>query len=167
MSIQWISSLTSVHTSLHYCRPDNFTIVNIPPWTPSRVTVGDVGYLEKASGRFIHLFSAFDPTTSSQGRLNIPGLSNLGEISIVNQKDRHESVMKRGMKAIASAMPFKGGNPPWAFSYCLSHALNSSIEVKLSNVPWHSPWLEGEWHICTPRKRAITTSKALLFLKNG
>ncbi|KAJ6456098.1 hypothetical protein C8R45DRAFT_581338 [Mycena sanguinolenta] len=63
--------------------------VTLPLWTPSLVTLGAVGYLEKPTGAFRTLFNCRDPDSTSHGRLSgLPKLSVVPTVIFRPNPDR-------------------------------------------------------------------------------
>ncbi|KAF9460231.1 hypothetical protein BDZ94DRAFT_1311691 [Collybia nuda] len=126
--------------------------LNVPLWTPSKVSVGDVGYLERPSGQFIRLFNAFKPHISSQGRLDIPGLGNG---SIVNKISHRESVMKRGINAFTNAMQRVTNSPKHGVQQTVTFSITSGrcaylyteepSYYYLKGSPVYKQWFRSHW----------------------
>lgn len=88
--------------------------VTLPLWTPSPITLGAVGYLDKPSGAFITLFNSFDPTKSTDGAITgLPSLYGYGRITRGEQRQDKRGAARRGLDALAGLLTFK------AYSYVL------------------------------------------------
>lgn len=81
--------------------------MTLPLWTPSFVSLADVGYLDKPSGRFIALFNAYDPVKSSRGVVNLPSIFGYGRVNKGEQRQDKRSAAMRGLDAIAGFLQFK------------------------------------------------------------
>jgi|SRR5882762_774730 hypothetical protein len=90
-------------------------IVTLPLWTPSPISIGAVGYLDKPSGKFITLFNSFNPARSSNGGIaTLPSLYGYGRINRGEQRQDKRGAARRGLDALAGFLTFK------AYSYVLS-----------------------------------------------
>ncbi|KDQ49984.1 hypothetical protein JAAARDRAFT_186654 [Jaapia argillacea MUCL 33604] len=90
----------------------------LPLWTPTRVALGDVGYLSKPSGRFITLFNSFDPVRTSNGIIknmaSLNGYAKDGKVPTGNQRQEKRNVAQRGWDAfqgIVSSRKTVDGSP--------------------------------------------------------
>jgi hypothetical protein len=82
--------------------------VTLPLWTPTLVSLGDVGYLAKPSGTFVKLFSAFDPVGSSEGAVKgMPPVSGYGNVTQGQQKQDKRNIAQKGLDAISGLLTFK------------------------------------------------------------
>jgi abelson tyrosine-protein kinase 1 len=83
--------------------------LNLPLWTPVRVELGAVGYLQKPDGIFCTLFNASDPAgTSAKGMAkSLPSLKGYGDISRGSKTENKRSVAQRGLDWVSGMMIFK------------------------------------------------------------
>ncbi|KAF8995912.1 hypothetical protein BDQ17DRAFT_1284877 [Cyathus striatus] len=89
---------TSEYIYRNYLCHEFSVSLKLPLWSPSAVSLGDVGYLEKRSGKFVKLFSSLDPQDSSDGRLgDIPKLTGFGSVPIEFHSLHKKNITKRGL----------------------------------------------------------------------
>ncbi|EPQ50917.1 hypothetical protein GLOTRDRAFT_66644 [Gloeophyllum trabeum ATCC 11539] len=80
--------------------------LTLPLWSPSKVSLGDVGYLSKPSGTFVTLFNALDPVKTSGNVLKgMSGLNAFGSVKKGNQKQDKRSVAQKGWDVIQGLLP--------------------------------------------------------------
>ncbi|KAF7965529.1 hypothetical protein HWV62_43062, partial [Athelia sp. TMB] len=80
----------------------------LPLWTPSVVTLGDVGYLDKPSGQFIVLCNALAPqNTQRPGIARLPPMSTYGLLQHGEQRSEKRNVALRGLDALSGFLTFR------------------------------------------------------------
>lgn len=82
-------------------------IVTLPLWTPVVIKLGDIGYLNKLSGKFVTLFNAFEPAKSSNNTINLPSVYGYGRVNTGDQRQDKRSAAMRGLDALAGLLQFK------------------------------------------------------------
>jgi len=73
----------------------------LPLWTPSPVSLGAVGYLDKPSGAFVTLHN------SKSSIPDLPLLHGYGRITRGEQRQDKGSTARRGLEALAGFLTFK------------------------------------------------------------
>lgn len=83
--------------------------VTLPLWTPTRIRLGAVGYLDKPSGEFITLFNSFDPVQSSNIDVikDLPSLFGYGRVSRHELRQDKRNAAQRGLDALSGFLTFK------------------------------------------------------------
>ncbi|KZT21885.1 hypothetical protein NEOLEDRAFT_1072805 [Neolentinus lepideus HHB14362 ss-1] len=85
--------------------------LTLPLWTPTKVSLGDVGYLSKPSGHFVTLFNAYDPVNTSGNALaGMRALETYGTVKRGTQKQDKRTVAQRGWEVIQGFLPSRRSN---------------------------------------------------------
>jgi abelson tyrosine-protein kinase 1 len=118
--------ITTCHVSCDVSLSHRLKLINdpviLPLWTPSPISLGAVGYLEKPSGSFITLFNSFNPAESSKGTIaDLPSLDAYGRIGRGEQRQDKRSAARRGIDALAGFLTFKTHS--YVSKYPHKHAL--------------------------------------------
>ena len=91
--------------------------MTLPLWTPSSISLGAVGYLEKPGGSFVTLFNSFSPGKCSDAAIAaLPSLYGYGRITRGEQRQDKRGAARRGLDALAGLLTFK------AYSYVSEYA---------------------------------------------
>ncbi|KAI9060354.1 hypothetical protein FKP32DRAFT_1595433 [Trametes sanguinea] len=95
--------------------------LTLPLWTPSKVSVGAVGYHSPSrGGQFVVLFDSLNPSESSGGRAkDIPSLPSYRHINQNMDRQDRRSVVQRGLDMVASwtGASRRQGGAPYARRY--------------------------------------------------
>lgn len=120
-------------------------VVTLPLWTPSVIGLGDVGYLDKPSGKFVTLFNAYDPIKSSNGAVNLPSLFGYGRVNIGIQRQDKRSAALRGLDVLAGLLQFR------TYSYV--------VDVFLSYSAYSHRILAGKTSVADIRTNYVTGTR--------
>ncbi|KAJ7134082.1 hypothetical protein C8R43DRAFT_1073047 [Mycena crocata] len=97
----------------------------LPLWNPVPVTVGAVGFLDKASGSFVTLFNCRFPHKAGDGDPGLPSLHGYGRVSTGSQRQDKRTAAQRGLDNLSGLLTFKKGTSPTSSSRRYSFPLRS------------------------------------------
>jgi abelson tyrosine-protein kinase 1 len=81
--------------------------VTLPLWTPTPVSLGDVGYLSKPSGGFVTLMNALEPHKNAEDTLKtLPSVHGYGVVKTGSQRQDKRSFTQKGIDKIAGLLRF-------------------------------------------------------------
>ncbi|KIJ58311.1 hypothetical protein HYDPIDRAFT_90991 [Hydnomerulius pinastri MD-312] len=82
--------------------------LTLPLWSPTRVSLGAVGYLSKPKGEFITLFNALNPLNTSKDALQaMPSMYGYGKFKMGSREENKRSVAQRSLDALSGFLTFK------------------------------------------------------------
>jgi abelson tyrosine-protein kinase 1 len=100
--------------------------VILPLWSPSPVTIGDVGFLERPAGSFKKLFNAFDLRSNSDKRISeLPFVKGYGDYVQSNQRAERRNAAQRGVDLIHSWVARLPGSGPNHVSRQVTYTLRT------------------------------------------
>jgi abelson tyrosine-protein kinase 1 len=75
--------------------------VTLPLWSPGRIQLGAVGFLERPAGSFRTLFNALDPERTSGGAMSgAPNIYGYGRVNTGSQRTDRRNAAQRGFDSI-------------------------------------------------------------------
>lgn len=81
--------------------------VVLPLWSPTQVSLGAIGYLQKPEGTFVTLFNAINPELASEFPDGLATVWGFGKVTAQSQRVETRTATQKGFDILAGMFNFR------------------------------------------------------------